>query len=363
MDRICIIASSMLGGGAEKMVSYICNKLLEDNNKQVILILFQKKGINLIRLNESLQIIDLNKKLGISGIFKLVKILKKIKPSVVFFTLGPLNAVFSPFIFFFKETKFIARETNIPSLINKLQAKKKKIYKLVDVFYKTTYKLFDLIIAQSEDMKLDLQINYKIIPDKIVVINNLIDVELIKRQKNTDLNKIKYLYQDKKIYGIAIGRLTEQKGYDLLLKRLKNINSDVVIYILGDGELKMDLLNKAKEYKLDKNFKILPFDTNPYKYLMNSHFFILSSRIEGFPNALIEALACGVPALVNNCKGGINEIIKDGFNGKIVDFNHEFNIMKEINNIIEYDRDSIMKDAIDRFSKDKILDQYINILK
>lgn len=363
MKRIYVVMPSMGGGGAEKMISYVCNKLVEDKDKEVILILFEKSGKNLEKLNVDLKIIDLKLKVGILGVLKLIKILKKEMPDIVLLGLGPLNAVFSPFIPFFRRIKFIARETNIPSVINELQGKKKRIYKLIDLLYKTTYNLFDVIIAQSQDMRRDLEENYHISPSKIIVINNLIDTEMISKKQLCDLDKIDYLYRENKIYGLAIGRLSQQKGYDLLLKQLKNIDKSVVIYILGNGELRDQLIDTIKKYKLEKNIKILPFDENPYKYLEMSDFYILSSRVEGFPNALIEALGCGVPAIVNSCKGGINEIIIKGVNGKILDFNNEIDLFEEISEIIKYDRQCIKKDAFSRFNKEIILEKYMQIFK
>lgn len=358
-----MVMVSMSGGGAEKMVKYIANKLVEDLSRKVILILFKKKGEHLNKLDARIKIIDLNSKLTIIGLLKLIRQIKAIKPDTVFMSLGPLNAIFSPFLMFFKDIKFIARETNIPSLINKIKSNEKKIYILIDFLYKVTYRFFDIIVAQSEDMKSDLVKNYHILPDKIVVINNLIDIELMEKYKNIDTKKITPLYKEKKIYGIALGRLTKQKGYDLLLNQLKNIDKSVVIYILGNGELRDQLIDTIKKYKLEKNIKILPFDENPYKYLEMSDFYILSSRVEGFPNALIEALGCGVPAIVNSCKGGINEIIIKGVNGKILDFNNEIDLFEEISEIIKYDRQCIKKDAFIRFNKEVILEKYMQIFK
>lgn len=354
---------SMAGGGAEKMISYISNKLIENKNNKVILILFEKTGENLENLSSNLRIVNLKTKIGIVGMISLIRVLRIEQPDIAFFALGPLNAVFSPFILFFKKVKFIARETNIPSIINKLQSKKKKIYLLINLFYKITYNFFDIIIVQSQDMKEDLKKNYNIAPHKLIVINNLIDSKLISTNKKLDLESIELLYREKKIYGLAMGRLTQQKGYDLLVEQLKGVDKNIVIYILGNGELKDKLIEKIYKYKLENNIKILPFDRNPYKYLAKSDFFILPSRVEGFPNALIEALGCGVPAIVNNCKGGINEIIIEGVNGKILDFNQDVDIAKNIREVIKYNRNWIIKDTFNRFNKEIILKKYMQLFE
>lgn len=366
MSKISLVMSSMIGGGAEKMLMYIANQLSLNEENDIILILFMKKGENLKKLNSKIKIIDLNSKLGIKGIFKLLKVLKEINSEIIFISLGPLNAVFSLFLFLFKKNKVIARETNIPTIINKMKSKTNKIYKLIDLLYKFTYKFYDLIIVQSNDMKNDLIINYKIPSKKIRKINNLVDFDLINNSLyiQNDEKKLNFLFKENRIYGISMGRLTNQKGFDLLIEKMRKIKSqNIIIYILGEGEEKENLEEKIKKYKLADKIKILPFDANPYKYLNKSDFFIFPSRVEGFPNALIEALGCGLPAIASNCLGGINEIIISGFNGEILDFNQDIELENVITKILNYNKEKIQKDIEVRFNKEKILEEYMGVFK
>lgn len=362
MDNICVIMSSIEGGGAQKMVTYIVNDLAIHNTKNIKLILFKKDVKNIKKINPKIEVIFLDCKLGIKGMLKLLIELKKINPKIIFISLGPLNAIFSLFLFLFKKSKVIARETNIPSIINDMKSKTNKIYKIIDLLYKFTYKFYDLIIVQSNDMMDDLIVNYKIPNEKIRKINNLVDFNLINNSLyvQDDEKKLNFLFKEDRIYGISMGRLTNQKGFDLLIERIRKIKSEnIMIYILGEGEEKENLEEKIKKYKLADKINILPFDTNPYKYLNKSDFFIFPSRVEGFPNALIEALGCGLPAIVNNCLGGINEIIIPNFNGKILDFNQNIDLEKNILEILKYDRKKIKRNIEIKYNKEKILKEYI----
>ncbi|MGL5902500.1 MAG: glycosyltransferase, partial [Cetobacterium sp.] len=137
--------------------------------------------------------------------------------------------------------------------------------------------------------------------------------------------------KDKKIKLIFAGRLTHQKGIDLLLDQISKIKTiDFELLILGIGELENQLLIKIKDLKLEKKVKMLGYQKNPYIYFSQSDIFILPSRIEGFPNVAIESLALGIPIIANDFKGGINEIIIDKFNGKIINFELENNFEKII---------------------------------
>lgn len=241
-----------------------------------------------------------------------------------------------------------------------------KMYKIIDILYKTTYKFYDLIIVQSNDMKDDLINKYNILDRKIKKITNLVDFDLIKKsleekemEKNEELN---LLFKEDKIYGISMGRLTEQKGFDILIERIKNVKkNNIMVYILGEGEEKENLENKIREYKLENMIKILPFDINPYKYLNKCHFYILPSRVEGFPNSLIEALGCGLPAIANNCLGGVNEIVIPNFNGEILDFNKDIDLGEKINKILRYKKDMIRQDILMKYNKEKILKEYMEV--
>ena len=364
MKNICIVMSSLGDGGAQKMVKYITNFLSNQNNNKVILLLFEKNIDDRKKINSNVEIIYLKRKLDLIGIVDLIIQLKKNNPNIIFLSLGPLNAIFSIFLFFFKKVKVIARETNIPSIINKIKYKEKKIYILIDYLYKLSYKYYDLIIAQSDDMKNDLVKNYGILPSKIIKINNLIDLELMQNSLNENDKKVEELFSQKKIYGISVGRLTKQKGYHLLISKVNEIKKmDIKIYILGRGEEEKNLKDQIRELKLEDKIEILPYDNNPYKYLKKSDFFILPSIVEGFSNSLIEALGVGLPAIVNNCKGGINEIIIPEINGEVIDFNAEGKLEESILKVLSFNPVRIRVDALKKYDKNLILEQYRSIFE
>lgn len=121
---------------------------------------------------------------------------------------------------------------------------------------------------------------------------------------------------------LCVGRLQEQKGYDMLIDAFSLIAErcvDWIIDIYGDGPDKKMLTDIIHERNLDDRVIINPPKDNIYAEYQNSDFFVLSSRFEGLPLVLGEAMSCGIPCVSFRCKYGPEDIIRDGHNGLLVE--------------------------------------------
>lgn len=360
MKRITFVMPNLNGGGAEKIVVKLANEMCLLTTVKIILL--KKEGVNLTKLNQNIEVIDLNEKLNLKGIYKLIKSLRKDKNEIIFSGLGQLNVILIIFKKLLKNKKFIARETNVPSIFNNLKKNEgKKIYYILDFLYRITYKNFDRIIVQSNDMLEDLNKNYKIPINKIVKINNFINFNEIDKKIEDSSKELKG-----KIKVISMGRLEYQKGFDLLIENVKKIkNKDYMFYIFGDGKLKEDLNNQILINKLEDKVKILTYVNNPYKYMNEADIFILPSRVEGFPNVLLESLACGTPVIVNNFKGGANEIVQSGFNGEIFDFvgkTGDFEKILKTTLCYKKQKNKIQDDIKNKFNQENKIQEYIKTI-
>lgn len=121
---------------------------------------------------------------------------------------------------------------------------------------------------------------------------------------------------------LTAGRLTPQKNQLLLIESFKSISAkypDYNLHIYGDGVLKDALQNKIKERELSERVKILPYCAGIADKMRVASLFVLSSDYEGMPNALMEAMALGVPCVSTDCRGGgARFLIQDGVNGLLV---------------------------------------------
>lgn len=136
----------------------------------------------------------------------------------------------------------------------------------------------------------------------------------------------------------AVGRLAEQKRFDLLIDAFNQINEKYPEYslvIFGEGELRDSLEAQCEKLKLTE--KVYMPGTNPQavRLVNRTGVFVLSSDLEGMPNALMEAMAMGVPCVSTRCDMGPEELIRDGENGLLVDTGSSAQIADAVMRIIK----------------------------
>jgi N-acetylgalactosamine-N,N'-diacetylbacillosaminyl-diphospho-undecaprenol 4-alpha-N-acetylgalactosaminyltransferase len=381
--KIAFLINSLTSGGAEKIVVTIINKLQKENY-EVELICLEKN--NFYNLSKDIKIKYLTnnsgKNNGIKKLFEIPFLAFKLK-----------NYIKENDIQIVQSHLYRANYINVLSnilgakhqtqIVNHGIASRYKIKGLlgkINLFLiRNLYSKANMIITISKEMKNDLN-NLFLFKNKQLVINNPYDIENINRlkiQENT-----KFVFDSKKKYLITMGRLIKLKKYDDVIKSLKNLPENVELILLGEGEEKENLKILAKELNLKERTHFIGNVKNPFKYLSKADIFILSSETEGFPNSLIEALACGLPVISTDCISGPREILAPKTeSSKLLkkDFKvEEFGILYPIGNIQELSKsiifilenqhiyDSLKYKSIQRandFSIEKIIIQYKKVLE
>lgn len=339
-------------GGAERIVTTLANHLPRDRYMPTI-VLLRRVGYFLQLLKDDVEVVDLKVQRIRSSTFPLLKLLRQRKPDIVFAGFGEVNAFLAPFIPFFRNTIFLARETNVVS---------KHVTRPEIRFFYRFYKNFHRIICQSDDMRDDLIQNFQLPAEKLIKINNPVDIEFITAKLRLSAKPESFTEDFKHI--VAIGNLSARKGFDLLLHVFSFLKErKMKLHVLGTGRDEMQLRNLGAELGLN-NVIFHGQQINPYAYLKYADLFVLSSRYEGFPNVLLEAGACGVFAVANDCPGGIAEIIMPGINGEIADIEKPELFAKILLASVESEKnpEKIQKSITDRFGLPVILEKYLRVL-
>jgi len=371
--RLSILIYSLANGGAERVVSILLNDLKDvyDIN------LFLMCDNIFYCVPDNVKITFLEKSsVDENGIKKLLKLpflsyrykkLNKSDVSLSFMNRPNYINIISKILGM--KGKVVISERSMPSLQHKsgMQGKINK------VLISRLYNFADIVASNSKGNSIDLEKNFGI--KGVRVISNLIDVAEIIRLSKNDVS-IKF----GGFTFVTIGRLDVGKNHKLLIRAIKDINAK--LYIIGNGTLKSDLEKEISNNNVGNKVFLLGKQKNPYKYLSTADCFIFGSSHEGFPNVLLEALACKLPVISTDCQSGPREILAPNSD---VNFQltegvelSEYGILTTINDAKSLQeamlkmmdnsdlRDSYKKKALDRaryFDKDKVMKKFLDLIE
>lgn len=234
-------------------------------------------------------------------------------------------------------------------------------------------KKYDNLVVICDDMKEKTEKLYPFLKDKLVRIYNPFDIEKI-LELSEDNSEIEINKRDllKERYIISVGRLDNySKDYYTLLKGFKlakNLGIEEKLYILGEGEERPLIESWIKELNLQDEVVLLGRYRNPYPWIKNAKIFAHSSRFEGLPTVLIEALICGVPVISSDCPTGPSEILKKGEVGCLYNVGDYKKLSEDIVTLIKNEeiylevKEKSLKRGLD-FDKKNSIDEIEVILK
>lgn len=205
--------------------------------------------------------------------------------------------------------------------------------KLIPALVKISYRFADIVIANSVETANDLE---KIVGRKVLSVYNPTINDRIERLRQEPLNE-QWFLDDKRPCVISVGRLSFQKDFLTLLRAFVFVRKvvDAKLVILGEGDDRAVLEQFIFENALWDHVYLPGFVTNPYKFMQASTLFVLSSRYEGLPNVLIEAVHLGLPCVSTQCKSGPSEILLDGKGGRLVPVGNPDRLSEAIINVFK----------------------------
>lgn len=350
MRKILIITSSLQLGGIERVSTSLANAFSEAGYVVSFLTIFRHKKF--FSLKEEIFCIEPG--VGIPQRLNILTAPVRIRRSVKKFNPDTI-LVFNKF--YGALTLLGLMFCKVPVYITERASPHYRFPLPIHVFNKIIFSLFspDGIIAQTNYAATFQREYYK----------NGVPVKVI----NNPLSEIKSYNLPRKKVVIAVGRLNDRlKGFDLLIEAFSIIkNQDWQLQFAGNKIEESGLKVLVKEKNLDDRVIFLGQVTDIDKLYSEAGIFVLPSRSEGFPNALVEAMACGAPCISFKCKAGPEEIITHNENGLLVEADDVKALAEAIDFLIEnpLERNRIGENAKkvrNRFDKDVIAMKYLDFI-
>lgn len=309
--KIYFLLPDLSAGGAERVSITIARILSKDGFDIEFLNLGSPEGEIKSWIEPEFKITSF----GCSRVVKAINLLRKFmrkNPDAVYYSSREHVSIIGLLAAKFEKKQIVIRIPNMPrnKLTTGISGFKSIIIKFIN---KYLLKYAKVIIAQNNEMKSQLLDFYHLPNNKIVVINNPIDKDYIYKSAEYSDNP----YNTNKINFLNISNIAYSKGIDILLKAWIDVKAKIPnahLYIIGrnTSDYAKQIVENANNLK---DITFLGFKNNPYPYLKYCNVFVLPSRMEGFPNVVLEAMCFNRPVVSTTCVSVIKDIIKNGING------------------------------------------------
>jgi len=379
VERISIFIPSLERGGVERNIVYLAKGLSAQGYGVDLLVAFVADPF-LKEIPSSVRIIHLNPPNILPGFFgfipyrvrlatsvlpKFLFYLRRERPKVLISFQSSVLAVWARELAGL-DIRLIVRESNTPS--EATSQDKHWFGRIVPYLKRWSYPRADAVVAVSEGVADDLVYSIGIPRKCINVIYNPVYDDTILEKAKEPLNHPWFKEGEPPVI-LGVGRLTRQKDFGTLLRAFALVRKEFParLVILGEGEERAKLETLARQLRISKDVDMPGFVGNPYKYLSRAGIFVLSSRYEGLPNSLIEAMALKIPVVSTDCPSGPKEILLDGAAGPLVPVEDPKALGKEIlillgnkELVARYIREG--QKYIGRFRPEAVMKQYLKLL-
>jgi glycosyltransferase involved in cell wall biosynthesis len=344
--KILFVLPDLNAGGAERVMSFVSTHLNPSLFCAKLIVLGFKKDT--VYDVDNVEVKYLNKARLLTSVTALFSLIKKEKPDIVVSSIVHFNIMMGIFSFFFPRIKFVGREASVPSKMSEFS---KINSRLIFILIKLFYPRLSAIVCQSDDMRLDFIGILAIEPSKLVLINNPITSSEVIIKNNVIRDKIHF---------VTVGRLSLEKGHLRIIEGLSKIYNYKFHYtIIGSGSQMESIKEAIDKYNLADKVTYIPYTAKVLEIVSQNDFFIQGSKVEGFPNALLESCSVGTPVVAFRAPGGTKDIVVHGVNGFLVDDEIEFvSVLNDIDALKRLDRNEVIASVVNKFKADKIIGQY-----
>jgi len=365
--RITFVISSLGNGGAERVISTMANYWTEKEMLITLITLdtnetdfyrlhpnIKRIGLGLISISDNIYKTIIN---NIKRITKLRNAIECSSPDIVISFMDKNN------VLTLLATRGLGLKVIVSERSDPVQNLTNRSWRWLR---RVVYPWADMIVAQNQQVKQWLEEIFA--GTKVVVIPNPIKLENAETE-SVSLHEVVGRKENIRSV-VAMGRLGVEKGFDILIKAFAEVvhaNTQWQLIIFGEGEERHALEQLISKLNLSERVYLPGRVTNPMRFLKQADLFVMSSRFEGFPNSLLEAMACGLPVVSFDCPSGPRAIIRDGVDGMLVPPENIEALVDAMTTLMsdEFERKRLSErgpEVLERFALEKIMTMWEDAL-
>lgn len=354
--RLAFFVPSMRGGGAERVTLNLARGVAE-RGYAVDLVLAQAEGPFLAEVPESVRVVDLKASRVLLSLPALVRYLRRERPEAMLSAMCHANIV----------ALWAQRLAGVPMRMVVSEritlSRSAQRGRLMPQLIRHFYLWADGIVAVSKGVADDLAQVAGIPRQRIQVIYNPVVTPELWQKAQAPLEH-PWFKPGQPPALLAVGRLSPQKDFPTLIQAFARVRQacPARLLILGEGEERPGLEALVRQLGLERDVSLPGFVTNPYAYMARASLFVLSSRWEGLPGVLIEALYCGAPLIATDCPSGPREILRDGQYGQLVPVGNATALARAIETSLESETPRAPRESWRPFELETVVNQYISTL-
>ena len=313
---VALFVGTLGGGGAERVMVDI-GRGLARRGVTVDLVVIRAEGPYLEIVPPEVRLVDLKSRRTATCLPKFVRYLRRESPKALLATLEtPMVLALAARASSARGVRVVLRQASTFSVIFAHASLKDR---LIMRMLKLLMPSADAVVTNSLGAAEDLGRSVPRIAERVEVVPNPVVTPELAEQASQPVGH-PWFSDDGVPVILSVGRLVPLKDHAMLLRAFARVvNSHPArLVILGEGSERGKLLRLAQELGVAEGFDVPGFQVNPFAYMSKARLLVHSSRYEGFPNVLVQAMACGTPVVSTDCEHGPREILEDGKWGRLV---------------------------------------------
>ncbi len=355
---IAFLLPSLRGGGAERVVMDLAREAAEQG-LAVDMVVVNRDGAVADDLGPEVRMIELERSRVALGLFPLINYLRRYRPAALLTTLEHTNVLAVVASRFARGTRVVLREAN--TLSEDLVGIEGRV---VRAFMRLTYRSADAVVAVSKGVRESLLSELGLDSSRVRVILNPVITPRVLAGADEPVEHPWFFPGEAPVI-LGVGRLSEQKGFDTLLRAFAKVRQSTHcrLVLLGEGEGRPELEELAKQLGVSADTAMPGFVANPFAYMRRCGVFVLSSRWEGLPNVLIQAMAVGAKAVATDCPSGPSEVTDGGTLAPLVPVDDVEAMAEAISATLRSEARELPEEWRNRYDLKAVTAEYLEVLR